>query len=127
MPLSPLLLLALVVKEEGYLNTLNDLTVTAWEGLSAWPEARDSLVRTLMVHGALVSTDASGTTIVKKEKEEWILPLLESDRVGVSLNILVMFVTEEISQFVIDWLNAEACRKISCKRVTPLVFQLLIS
>ena len=44
----------IVVKDEEYVGRLTEFAMHSWEALKKWPEARDSLVRSLRVHGAQV-------------------------------------------------------------------------
>jgi hypothetical protein len=62
-----------IAKDEPFIHHISDMAMAAWEVLQPWPEARESVVRTLVVHGAQVKEDSAGSSIVKKEPEEWVL------------------------------------------------------
>ena len=51
---------------------MSELAMIAWEALEAWPEARESLMDSLVAHGGQIKAAKDGTEITKKPNEEWV-------------------------------------------------------
>ena len=56
-----------------FVDKISEYAMDAWERLAEWPDARDSILRTLMVHGARVKPSSDSSSIVKKERGEGCL------------------------------------------------------
>jgi hypothetical protein len=59
-----------VEKAEPFVDVVSELAREAYTHLAAYPQARDSLMRSLMRHGAQVKMESG--SVVKKEQAEWI-------------------------------------------------------
>ena len=73
--------------------------------------------------GAKTCADQSWGQLEFEEKDEWIRPLLVSDKEEACPNISFMLVTADVFQSPTSWLNEVASRNILCMLVTAEVFQ----